>query len=129
MHSVSMSKHDEPIEVEVKITETLTKVDSVWVSSLHPEYDSDYDPTTGRREAIVDWVPDNVADEAREQLKSAAECLNICSKALPKILQEINDLRKKLGIATSRLAGGVALDELSEYCANWEQEEVKLDEI
>jgi hypothetical protein len=34
-----------------------------------------------------------------------------------------------MGIATSRLAGGVALDELAAYCANWEQEEVKLDEI
>ena len=121
-----MSKLDEPMEVEVLVRQTLTKEETVYVSSIHPEYESDYDPTTGRREAIVEWVPDNVVEEAQGQYTGAYECLRDCAKVLPVLLKEVNSYRKLLGIPPMRDAEKVDIYNLAFECQGWELEEEKI---
>ena len=123
-----MSKLDEPMEVEVLIIETLSKVVTALVSSGYPEYECEYDPTTGRRETIGHWVPADVEEEAKGQYKCAYECLRDCALVLPEMLDELNDLRKMVGRKPSKWIQHVDVRELAENCADWELEQETIKE-
>ena len=116
----------ESLEAKVLVCQTLTKEVTVYVSSIHPEYDSDYDATTGRREAIVDWVPDNVVEEAQGQYTGAYECLRDCAKVLPVLLKEVNGFRKLVGQGLVGTIDGISPFLLALACQGWELEEEKI---
>ena len=108
-----MSHFEEELEIEVTVSQTLTKTETVWTPNYHVETDRDYDATTGSYEYTASREPNDDIDELfRQQYRMPLEIIRCCKKICEQLEKDGHCVY-----------AGIRIPDLSLDCDGWDEEE------
>ena len=106
-----MSHFDEELEIEVTVSQTLTKTDSVWTANTHEVIDRDYDATAGGYVYTAFREPDDDPDVLfRQQHRLPLDIIRDCEKICEQLKRDGH-----------RVYAGIRIADLSIDCDDWEE--------
>lgn len=105
-------------EVEVQVTETLTKATTIGTHEPAVVEEWDYDATTGRMSKTRSYEYPEVKDDFLRQQRTACQCLKDCVRVLKELVKERRTYYAQTYIPT-----------LLNDCTYWEQEEFNVEEL
>ena len=114
---MTMDKYNDIEDVEVLVTECLTKATRIATHEAEQVEDWDYDATTGRMSKTGESVYEHLKDDFSEQQRSAYKCLEDCCKVLKELVKEKRTFYALIYIPT-----------LLNDCQYWEQEKLEVEE-
>ena len=104
-------------EVEVMVTQTLSKETVLLVEDPHTFVEYDYDPLDGFTKVGITEYNDDLEEYYRNQDKTPLEIIKCCEK-----------IAKQLTADGHRFYAGICISSLLEACDGWEEDEFKVED-
>ena len=106
-----MSHFDEELEIEVTVSQTLTKTDSVWTANWHEVTERDYDATAGGY-VYTAWREhdDDIDVLFRQQHRLPLDIIRDCEKICEQLKRDGHSVY-----------AGIRIADLSIDCDDWEE--------
>ena len=105
-------------EVEVQVTETLTKATTIGTHEPTLIVEGDFDATLGRMSNTRSYEYSDLKDDFLQQERTACQCLKDCVRVLKELVKE-----KRTYFAHTYIP------QLLNDCTYWEQESIEVTEM